>query len=59
MTYGENKKKLMLRLPPDLLKAIQRLAKAARDGKGLTVSEYVRDLLQNHVDSSSKKKGDK
>ena len=59
MAYGENSKKLMLRLPPDLLRAIQKLAKASRDGRGLTVSEYVRDLLQLHVDTSGKRKGTK
>lgn len=49
MPYGDNDEKMMLRLPGELKKALDTLAKKAREGRGLTLSEYVRAVLEEHV----------
>ena len=56
MAYGDNSKKLMLRLPPELLRVLKELAKGARTGRLVNVSEYVRTILQEYVDQKRKGK---
>ena len=54
MAYGDNSDKLIIRIPPELVAALRRLAKKARGGKGLTLSEYVREILQAKVNEKGK-----
>ena len=59
MTYGDNSARFLLRLPPELLAALRKLAKIAKDGKPMPMSRYVREILQREVDRAEKRKGTK
>lgn len=57
MAWGDNSERIILRLPPETKRVLERMARKARQGKGLTLSEYVRELLIQHVEKVNERNG--